>query len=190
MRTGCEMRFQDTRHSGRLGLLAGCALAVALAAAAVVAQHAAAADPPRLIRSHTVLSVACVPGPNNTVRARVRVRMRVVNYSGIGDWADHMQAKARLEPTTTGLNYTRRWASWKTPYLTQDRKHTYVMNLTTDNVSGTASWRVHLKLTWHRPAPIRNISKDVYKSFRASCADVTGGFLPGPAPALPSPGAG
>lgn len=183
------MRFQRTNR-GAIGLLVGCALAVALTAVAVAPQGAAAAKAPRLVRSHTVLGVTCVPGPSNTVRARVKVRMRVVNYDGIGDWADHMQAKARLEPTTAGLNYSRRWASWKTPYLTQNRKHTYVITMTTDNVSGTASWRAHIKLTWHRPAPIRNISVDVYKRFNASCADVTGGFAPGPAPALPSPNGG
>lgn len=182
------MRSPRTNH-GAIGFLVGGALAVALAATAVAPQPATAADPPRLIRSHTVLSVACVPGPSNTVRAQVKVRMRVVNYDGIGDWADHMQAKARLEPTTTGLNYSRTWSSSKTEYLTQNRKHTRVMTLLTDNVSGTASWKVHLKLTWHRPAPIRNISKDVYTTFSASCADTTG-FLPGPAPALPSTNAG
>lgn len=134
---------------------------------------AQAAEAPILIKGHKVLSVACVPGPANTVRTRVRVRMYVVNYDNLRDWADHMEAKARLEPTTAGLNYTRSWRKWKTPYLIQNKLHRSDISLTTDNVSANADWRVHLKLVWHRPAPIKNISKDVYLGFNGSCAGVS-----------------
>ena len=174
------------------GALAGCALAVALAGAAVVPDGADAKKAPRLIRAHTVLGVQCVPGPSNTVRARVRVRMTVVNYDGVGDWADRMETKVRLVPTTSGLNITRSWRSAKSQVLTQNRKHRLVFTVTSDNVGGNADWRAQIKLIWHRPAPIRNIATTVHRTFNGSCADPAGGggFLPGPAPALPSPGSG
>ena len=61
----------------------------------------------------------------------------------------------------------------------------------TDNKSGTAGWRLHVKLIWHRPAPISNVTKDVYLPFNASCAPITGGgMLPPPAEALPSTNGG
>jgi hypothetical protein len=67
------------------------------------------------------------------------------------------------------------------------------MTPVSDNVSGTAAWKVHVKLIWHRPAPIRNITKHIYLRFNGSCAKVTGGgggtLLP-PAPALPSANGG
>ena len=59
-------------------------------------------------------SVACVAGPAGTARARVRLWMSVVNYHGLFDWADHREAKARLEATGPGTNIGRRWVSWKT----------------------------------------------------------------------------
>ena len=43
--------------------------------------------------------VTCVPSAANTVRAEVRLWMSVVNYDGWADWADHMEARARLEAT-------------------------------------------------------------------------------------------
>ncbi|HTI34574.1 MAG TPA: hypothetical protein VL422_12915, partial [Miltoncostaea sp.] len=80
-----------------------------------------------------------------------------------------------------------------TPYLVQDKRHAYNVRLITDNKSGTADWRLHLKLVWHRPAPIANVTKDVYVGFDESCAPQTGGggAIPLPAgPALPSVGGG
>ena len=68
----------------------------------------------------------------------------------------------------------------------------------TDNKSGTADWRLHVKLIWHRPAPIPNVTKDVFLPFDESCAPETarsggggGGGIPLPAaPAGPSAGGG
>ncbi len=150
-----------------LALLAG-------GAAMLPATAPAAKKPPRLITAHAVQSVSCVPGPADTVRAQVRMRMTVVNYSGIGDWADHMEMKARLESTAPGINIHSNWKKQKTPYLVQDKRHAYDMRVVTDNKGGTASWRVHVKLIWHRPAPIRNVTKDLYLPFDASCAPQTG----------------
>ena len=149
-----------------------------------------AAKPPRLVKAHRVTSVTCVPGAANTVRADVRVFMSVVNYSGIGDWADHMEAKARLESTEPGLNIHSNWKKWKTPYLIQDTRHAYNMRLVTDNKSGTASWRLHVKFIWHRPAPIANVTEDVLFGFSGACAPQTGrggrGIALPAAPGLPS----
>lgn len=108
--------------------------------------------------------------------------MTVVNYDGLGDWADHMEAKVRLEPTTPGLNYTRSWRAAKTPSLVQNKRHAFTMTPLSDNVSANAAWQVHLKLIWHRPAPITNITKDLYLPFNGSCGSAS---LPA-APALPS----
>jgi len=152
-------------------IVAGLAVACGLVIAGAPSQGAAA-KAPDLIRSHKWLSVQCVPGPSNTVRARIKVRMTVVNYEGLGgDWADHMEAKARLEPTTAGLNFTRRWSSWKTPYLVINKRHSYVINLTTDNLSATKAWKVHLKLIWHRTFPTRNIALNLYGKFNGGCTN-------------------
>ncbi|HET6689294.1 MAG TPA: hypothetical protein VFG74_00370 [Miltoncostaeaceae bacterium] len=151
------------------------ALALLAGGAAMLPATGHAKTPPRLITAHHVQSVSCVPGAANTVRAAVAMRMTVVNYSGIGDWADHMEMKARLESTAPGINIHSNWKKQKTPYLIQDKRHAYNMRVVTDNKGGSAGWRVHVKLIWHRPAPIRNVTKDLYLPFNASCAPQTGG---------------
>ena len=164
---------------------AAAALSLAAVGAAALPATVGAADPPRLIKAHRVNSVACVPAAGNTVRAEVRLWMSVVNYHGWADWATHMEAKARLEATTTGIK-TGNWAKSKTPYLLQDKRHLYNFRLRTDNKSGTDEWRVHLKLIWHRPAPVPNVTKDVYLPFNPSCAPQTGAIELPAAPALPT----
>jgi hypothetical protein len=158
----------------------------ALTGAAAAVPATGAAKAPRLVTAHRVTSVACVPSAANTVRADVRVFMSVVNYHGWADWADHMEAKARLESTEPGLNLHSSWKKWKTPYLVQDTRHAYNIRLVTDNKSGTADWRLHVKLVWHRPAPIANVTKDVYVGFDESCAPQTGGGGAIPLPASPA----
>jgi hypothetical protein len=159
---------------GRRATHATLAVAALAAATALLPAAATAKKPPRLITAHAVQSVTCVPAAANTVRADVRVRMTVVNYHGWADWADHMEMKARLESTGAGTNIHSNWKKQKTRYLTQDRRHAYNMRVVTDNKSGTAGWRVHVKLIWHRPAPIPNVTKDLYLPFNASCAPQTG----------------
>jgi hypothetical protein len=166
--------------------------AAALAAAAALPAAATAADAPRLIKAHRINSVTCVPGAANTVRAEVRLWMSVVNYDGWADWADHMEAKARLEATTAGISPHGTWVKWKTPYLLQNKRHLYNIRLRTDNKSGTAAWRLHVKLIWHRTAPTPNVTKDVYLPFNASCAPFTGAVgmsrPAAPAPAITNGG--
>ena len=162
---GRRMRWRSV--AGAAALAAACAIA-----GAGSPPEAAAAGAPDLITSHRVLSVGCVSGAAHTVKARVRVRMRVVNYEGFGgDWADHMEVKARLEPTTAGHNLFRSWRSQKSNNLVINRTHTRIFDVTTDNV-GSGDWKVHVKLIWHRPAPDRNVKRDVY--FRFSCAPMMG----------------
>jgi hypothetical protein len=179
-----------TVRSVRRTASAALALAALGGAAAALPGPAGAADPPRLIKAHRINSVTCVPSAANTVRADVRLWMSVVNYDGWADWADHMEARARLEATTAGISPHGNWVKWKTPYLLQNKRHLYNIRLRTDNKSGTAGWRLHVKLIWHRPAPISNVTKDVYLPFNASCAPITGGMLPPPAEALPSTNGG
>ena len=157
------------------------AVALAVATCALVGgglapQQALAKKAPRLIHNNSGVGVACVAGPANTVRAKTTGRMTVVNYDGIGDWAKAMQAKARLEPTTSGLNYSRVWRSTKTGYLTQNKRHVFGFSVLTDNVSANADWQVHVKLIWDRPWPIKDITKNIYLSFDASCAGADGVF--------------
>lgn len=177
----------------RRGPVAACVVVAAAALGLVVAgaadPPAATAKAPTLIKAFRITGVQCVPGPANTVRARVRLWMRVVNFGPGRDWADRMEAKVRLESTEPGLNIHSKWAKSKSPRLLQNTRHTYTWDLLTDNKSGTAEWKLHVKLIWHRPWPIPNVKKDVYKSFDASCATSTGA-LPPPASALPSPNAG
>ena len=160
-------------HAHRLpaAVLASAAITGALALTAASAEPAQA-KAPTLIATHNIQPAKCIPGPSDTVRAHVKLWMRVVNYDGVlkGDWADHMEAKIRLESTTPGLQYTRVWKHSKSPYLTTNRTHKYNWGLTSDNLSDRADWRVHVKLIWHRPAPISNVTKDFYLPFNASCA--------------------
>jgi hypothetical protein len=167
------------------GILTLAAVSCALMATAAAPSDAAAKD---LITAHSVRSISCVAKRADTVSAQVKLTMRVVNYHGVSglDWADHMEAKARLEPTTAGLNFTRKWVSSKTPDLTQDKRHSYDFALVTDNVRPDASWRVHIKLVWHRSFPAPNITKDLYRPFNASCA----GSSLGASPQAPSAGGG
>ncbi len=161
------------------------ATALATAGLAAVAAAPAQAKAPNLIAHYNVQSVKCVPAAGGTVRAQVRVRMTVVNYHGLRglDWAKHMVMKARLIPTTSGLNITRPWRQWKTPYLTQDKRHAYDIMVTTDNVSPTADWKVQIKMVWDRGAPVPDVVKETTRRFNGSCQGAT---TLDPAPAQPS----
>ena len=64
--------------------------------------------------------------------------------------------------------------SSKTPYLTTDRTHTYNWSLSTDVYRPDAGWKLHVELIWHRPAPHKNIKKNVYLKFNPNCVDATG----------------
>ena len=181
----------------RRRILAAGALAAAVAGAlafTAASPEPAQAKAPTLIHTYRANSVQCIPAGNN-VRAKVNLWMRVVNYDGIvhGDWADHMEAKVRLEPTNAnnGIQWQRNWKHSKTPYLTQNKTHTYSWAISTDVYRPDASWKVHVQLIWHRPAPHRNITVDKFLRFNSGCVNATGtGRLLPAAPALPATNGG
>ena len=148
-------------------------LATAVAAVgALVAPATGQAKTPDLIAHYNWLSTTCVPAAQGTVRAKVVVRMIVVNHEGLGgDWAQRMRAEARLITTTPGLQYSRAWKKVKTPILTINRRHSYTMTVITDNVSPNAEWKVQLKLIWDRPTQ-RDVVKEKTGKFVASCGGV------------------
>lgn len=146
---------------------------VGLALVGTAGASASSSAAPRLITSYNWLSTSCVVAPSSTVRAKVIVRMKVVNYDGFSDWASYMKVRARLIPTGAGLNYTRPWKEVKTPYLTQNKTHSYTMRVLTDNVSAFKDWQVQLKLIWTRPA-MRDVVVERTGAF-SSCGGLQGG---------------
>jgi hypothetical protein len=155
-------------------LTAGAVTACVLAAPSVAAT-------PNLITSKQVISAPCVPS-GGLSRAQVRAKMTVVNYHNLKgtDWATHMEIKARIEATGPGFNLQRNWASSKSAYLTQDKRHKFYALLSTNSV-GAGDWRLHVKFIWHRGVPVKNVTKHLYYSFN-TCA----GFDLNPTPAPPS----
>jgi hypothetical protein len=163
-------RWQTTAGFGTAAL-GFCLLLSGVALAAPTVKTKA----PNLIATYNVLSVQCEPAAGGTVRARVTVRMRVVNYDNVKDWAQRMKVKGRLIPTTAGLSYTRPWAEKQSDYLTQNRTHTQRLTIVTDNVTPRASWNAQLKLFWDRPAPIPDVVKETSKSFSCGGGGVSMG---------------
>jgi hypothetical protein len=162
-------------HAHRLlaGVLAPAAIAGALAVAAA-APEPAQAKAPALIHTYRVEKATCVIGPGHTSHARVTGWMRVVNYEGFGgDWADHMEAQARLEATGPGFS-SHNWTKQKSGNLVINRTHRLPIRLTTEPFSSNFAWKVHVKLTWHRPWPTKNITKNVYLPFNGICGRAGG----------------
>jgi hypothetical protein len=124
-----------------------------------------AAETPNLITAYKVLSVGCEQTPSGNVRARVSVRMKVVNYDHLRDWAQRMKLKARLVPPTAGLNYTRAWKEARTDVLLQNHTYGKVLTVVTDTVNPAATWNVQIKLVWDRVAPIKDVVKETTRSF-------------------------
>lgn len=172
-----------------LGVVASIAVLIGtcLGLAGTAAASRGAATAPDLVHVGRFLGVTCVPAAGGTVRARVKVRMVVVNYHGVkvGDWAKHMKLKARLIPTTPGINLPRSWKEVKTEYLTQDKRHVRDMWVSTDTVSPRAAWRVQIRAVWDRPFPHADVVMESTVPFDASCGANSGMSLPA-APALPS----
>jgi hypothetical protein len=173
---------QETRHGGArrsfhgAALLAVGALAVAIAALGGAPPQATSA--PKLVHAYNWHTLKCLPAAGGTVRAYVGVRMVVVNGDDLlgREWATKMSVKARIVPTTPGLNFTRSWRTWNSPKLSKNRRHAFTPGLATDNVSPRADWRVQVKVTWHRKGAIRNITKTFQRPFDTSCATtITGG---------------
>ena len=103
----------------------------------------------------------CVPGPGNTFRMRLRMRMIADN----GDisltkatWASAMSAGARLETTTPGLQFTRDFRDRTLGNLVINHRYVHDFIVETDNVSANAEWRLHLRYRWEVSG--RDIRKD------------------------------
>jgi len=125
-----------------------------------------AAETPNLVTAYRVLSWACQGTPSGQVRARVTVRMKVVNYDHLRDWAQRMKVKARLVPSDSpGLSYHRDWREVVSGLLIQNRTHTRDMTVVTAPASPNAAWNVQIKLVWDRVAPIPDVVKQVTKPF-------------------------
>jgi hypothetical protein len=147
----------------------GVALISLVMLALVAAAAPAGAGPARassLAIGFKWLGTTCVPAPGNTVRAQVRVRMIVHNRPTFKNWAQGMKVSVRLEPLGAGLNWTRSWGTQRADGLLWTKKEVRDFTVQSDNVKASADWRLHTKLVWDRPAPIR----DVVKEFKSPVA--------------------
>jgi hypothetical protein len=162
----------DGPRRRRGAVLLAAAAVVGVAAASLVAPPPKAAAAPKLIHAYNWHTLKCLPAAQGTVRAYVGVRMVVVNYDDFWgrDWATKMSVKARIVPTTAGVNYSRSWRTWNSPKLSKNRRYVLTSGLGTDNVSPNLDWRVQVKVTWHRKGAIRNITKTFTRPFDTSCA--------------------
>jgi hypothetical protein len=109
------------------------------------------------------LGARCIPGPAGTFRMEVRMRMIADN----GDtsllattFATGMEAGARLETTTPGLQFTRPWRVKAKRGLVINRRYAEDFTIVTDNVSAAAEWRLRLRYKWEIPAR-RDITHEV-----------------------------
>ena len=134
------------------------------------------AKAPDLIAHYKIRGVRCVPAPQGTVRAKVVVRMSVVNYDGFGgDWAQRMRLEARLVPTSAGHNVFRVWSEYESDDLLVNKRHSLNMWVVTDNVSSAADWKLQVRMIWDRPA-----GKDVVKSQTLKFSGECGGLYSAP----------
>lgn len=98
------------------------------------------------------------------------------------------KARSRLESTEPGTDIHGNWAESESPRLLQTR-HAYML---TDNTSGMAEWKVHVKLIWHRPWSIPKRDEGRLQAVQRELRDVHGGVATarGGAPLAPTPEAG
>jgi hypothetical protein len=141
--------------------------------ACVALAGAGQAKTPDLIAHHKVLKTTCETTAKGNIRAKVTVRMTVVNYDGLGgDWAQRMKAQARLVPATgAGLSYFRDWTKVRTGVLLTNHRYNHALTLLTNSVHPGASWRVQLKLIWDRPVR-SDVIKELSLPISAPCAGI------------------
>ncbi|MDX6601949.1 MAG: hypothetical protein QOF13_1151 [Solirubrobacterales bacterium] len=105
------------------------------------------------------------------VYAHVTTSMWVHNR-GIGSgWVTNFRLKARLIPTTSGLNISRNWRTSRFPVksgLNQDSEYSHGMAVNTDVVKPEAEWKVQVKQIWDRKAPWKDIVREFFLTFDAS----------------------
>lgn len=102
------------------------------------------------------------------VFAHVTTSMWVHNRGQGGHWVTNLRLKARLVPTTAGLNIPRSWRTNRFPVhsdLLQDHDYSHAMAVNTDVVDPEAEWRVQVKQIWDRKVPWGDIVREFYLSF-------------------------
>lgn len=116
----------------------------------------------------------CIKVENNgteLVYAHVTSSMWVHNR-GIGSgWVTNFRLKARLVPTTSGLNISRNWHTTRFPVhseLLQDTDYAHAMAVNTDVMNPDADWKVEVKQVWDRKAPWHDIVRHFFLTFDTS----------------------
>jgi hypothetical protein len=165
-----------TRRTGAT-ILSGLA-ALALAGTAVAAPTGSAGEAPRLIKAHKWLSTECITQQTASgrvlVRAKVTVRMTVVNYRVYnGTSAQRMKLRARIV-SGTGINIHRDWKEAHSGSLVQGRRYAETLSVTTDNFSPTADKKVQIRMIWDRPAPLRNVVVNDERELRCQSGNYSG----------------
>jgi hypothetical protein len=110
-------------------------------------------------------------GEYELVFAHVTARMSVRNRGHGAHWVTNFRLKARLIPTTSGLNYTRSWKTNRFPVysdLLQDYDYSRAMAVNTDTVNPEAEWVVQVKQVWDRKAPWSDIVRQFSLPFDTS----------------------
>ena len=97
--------------------------------------------------------------------------MWVHNRGTGGGWVTNFRLKARLIPTTSGLNISRSWRTNRFPVhsnLLQDYNYSHGMGVNTDVVDPEADWKVQVKQVWDRKAPWKDIVREFFLTFDTS----------------------
>ena len=130
----------------------------------------------------------CHVNPAGLIYAHVYTRMWVNNTGHFSHWVTNFRLKARLIPTTSGLNYSRSWRTDRAPNsgnLLQNHRYNGPLAVNTDVMSPNADWQVDVKLIWDRKLPLSDIVKKKRFPLDPSGCAGSGQGLPA-APQLPS----
>jgi hypothetical protein len=107
-------------------------------------------------------------GGYDLVYAHVSSSMWVSNHGAGGEWVTNFRLKARLVPTTSGLNWSRSWKTHRFPVhsdLFQDHYYNSPMVVNTDTVDPEADWKVQVKQVWDRRAPWSDLVHEFFITF-------------------------
>ena len=97
------------------------------------------------------------------VQARVKVFMDGDQSGNLG--FSQFLMKARLVPTTAGLNFVRPWSVQAKARANPVGESWATLWTTTPKVSADANWKVQVKMEWDRPGP-KNYTKTLTYPFR------------------------
>ena len=149
------VRSYAGRRVGGL-LIIGCVIGLAAPSAAPAGFDArlAGVDPFGTYYNYrargTTCGVATTSGAGaNTIYARTNWEM----WAAKGQHVFQMRFRARLVPTTAGLNFTRSWSPWATaiiPARYQGNRYYLRSWVTTPHVSAFSEWKLQVQLKWDR----------------------------------------